>query len=91
MLLGLSLSGCSILNVQVVKQTVMTVVYGVTWVGGRLQVAVSCFLCTYWIQCSSEYSCTTLTSRPEGHLQPRELWFLTYSCTCCCVALLCIE
>lgn len=26
---------------QVVKQTVMTVVYGVTWVGGRLQIAVS--------------------------------------------------
>ena len=26
---------------KVVKQTVMTVVYGVTWVGGRLQIAVS--------------------------------------------------
>ena len=27
-------------DVQVVKQTVMTVVYGVTWVGGRLQIEV---------------------------------------------------
>ena len=26
---------------QVVKQTVMTVVYGITWVGGRQQIAVS--------------------------------------------------
>ena len=27
-------------STQVVKQTVMTVVYGVTWVGGRLQIEV---------------------------------------------------
>ena len=24
-----------------------------------------------------------LTSRPKGHLRPRELWFLIYSCTIC--------
>ena len=29
-----------VLLLQVVKQTVMTVVYGVTWVGGRRQVEV---------------------------------------------------
>ena len=29
------------LALQVVKQTVMTIVYGVTWVGGRQQIAVS--------------------------------------------------
>ena len=34
----------SIITQQVVKQTVMTVVYGVTRVGGRLQIAVSSVL-----------------------------------------------
>lgn len=33
-------------TLQVVKQTVMTVVYGVTWVGGRQQIAVSMNLCS---------------------------------------------
>ena len=42
-------------DVQVVKQTVMTVVYGVTWVGGRLQIEVS--TCRYYVYFWLSHTC----------------------------------
>ena len=38
-----------VLLLQVVKQTVMTVVYGVTWVGGRRQVEVIYFSWKFFV------------------------------------------
>ena len=42
-------SGNIVLLLQVVKQTVMTVVYGVTWVGGRRQVEVIYFSWKFFV------------------------------------------